>query len=60
MRCPQDRLKIPLAEMIPSDLDFTKVGSTTTVLMESEILGTFIMFQGPKDTALYIQPKSSY
>lgn len=35
MRCPQDELKIPLAVMFSSDLDFTKVGRTTTILTES-------------------------
>lgn len=34
-RYPQDGLKIPSAVMISSDLDFTKVGSTATVCMES-------------------------
>ena len=34
-RYPQDGLKIPSAIMISSDLDFTKVGSTATVCMES-------------------------
>jgi len=57
---PEDVLQIPSAVMIASSLDFTQVEVYHDCSYKvSEILGALILFQGPKDTALYIQPKSS-
>lgn len=57
MSYPEDVLKVPSAVMIASSLDFNKW--TCYSYRVHEIPGTLFLFQGPKDTSLYIQPKSS-